>query len=68
MTDIGQPHVNHMAISMHELTVDMTRLRGYGTMTRSDNCQRIELHYCLGIYDHARFKPPPLIRSQAPKP
>lgn len=37
MTDIGQPHVNHMAILMHELTVGMARLRGYGTMTRSED-------------------------------
>lgn len=37
MTDIDQPHVNHMAISMHELTVGMARLRGYGTMTRSED-------------------------------
>lgn len=67
MTDIGQPHVNHMAISMHELTVGMARLRGYGTMTRSED-SIAKGFSCIVVYDYARFKSPSFFSSQVPKP
>jgi hypothetical protein len=56
MTDIGQPLVSHMAISMHELTVGMARLRGYGTMTRSEDSIAKWLMSCIVVYDYARFR------------